>query len=184
VWAIVHRKYLLELLQSYHGADADEETMRHRMLSFVEQHEDCFKRELSIGHITGSAWIINPSRTKALMLHHRKLDRWLQPGGHSDGDPNTLHVALREASEESGIEPTHIKPVSENIFDIDIHTIPASKKEAQHEHFDVRFLLEIDDTLPLISNEESNELAWLSFEEVHRFNNDRSIERMLEKSKT
>ena len=115
------------------------------------------------------------------MLHHRKLDRWLQPGGHSDGDPNTLNVALREASEESGIDLSHIKHIGEGIFDVDIHTIPENKKESQHDHFDVRFLLEIDDSLPLISNEESNEVKWLSFSEVKDFNNDRSIERMLDK---
>ena len=157
--------------------------MRQRMLQFVKQNKDCFKRELAIGHITGSAWIVNPARTKTLMLHHRKLDRWLQPGGHSDGDPNTLAVALREASEESGIHIDNIKPVGEVIFDVDIHTIPTNKKEVQHEHFDVRFLLEIDDRLPLVSNEESNEVRWLSLGDVSDFNTDRSIERMLIKTR-
>ena len=178
----MQRDYLENLLNKYEGVDSDEEQMRQRMLLFVKQNEDCFKRELVIGHVTGSAWIVNPERTKTLMLHHRKLNRWLQPGGHSDGNPDTLAVALREASEESGIDLKNIKPVYETIFDVDIHTIPTNKKEAQHDHFDVRFLLEIDDQLPLISNEESNEVKWLALDEVNAFNDDRSIERMLKKT--
>lgn len=178
----MQREYLQNLLEKYTGIDADEEQMRQRMLKFVTQNKDCFKRELVIGHITGSAWIVNPARTKTLMLHHRKLNRWLQPGGHSDGDPDTLAVALREASEESGIDLRHIKPVYDTIFDVDIHTIPTNKKEIEHDHFDVRFLLEIDDQLPLISNEESNEVKWLALDEVSAFNHDRSIERMLKKT--
>lgn len=178
----MQRDYLENLLNEYRGVDSDEEQMRQRMHQFVKQNEDCFKRELATGHITGSAWIVNPARTKTLMLHHRKLNRWLQPGGHSDGNPDTLAVALREASEESGIDLNHIKPVYETIFDVDIHTIPTNKKETQHDHFDVRFLLEIDDQLPLISNEESNEVKWLALDEVSAFNDDRSIERMLKKT--
>lgn len=179
----MHREFLLDMLSQYQGIDNEEESMRQRMLSFVKEHENCFDRELAIGHITGSAWIVNPSMTKTLMLHHAKLNRWLQPGGHSDGDPNTVNVALREASEESGVAKEDIILAKPGIFDVDIHTIPGNKKEAEHEHFDVRFLLEIDDSIPLVSNDESHEVRWLDLDEVMSFNEDRSITRMLEKTK-
>ncbi|MDH5544640.1 MAG: NUDIX hydrolase [Gammaproteobacteria bacterium] len=179
----MQRSTLIRLLTNYTGFDEQEESTRLRMLSFVQEHDDCFERSLKIGHITGSAWIVNRQRTKTLMLHHRKLDRWLQPGGHSDGDPNTPGVALKEASEESGVQLKNIRIVDTDIFDVDIHTIPATKKEPQHEHYDVRFLFEIDDTLPLRSNDESNEVRWLDLDEVKAFNPDRSIERMLEKTR-
>jgi len=181
---IMQRQYLLNLLENYATNDAHEQEMQARMKIFVQTHEDCFERKLAIGHITGSAWVVNPTRTHVLMLHHRKLDCWLQPGGHSDGDPNTLQVALRETQEESGIESKYIQPVSESIFDIDIHTIPARKNEPQHEHFDVRFLLEADDNAPLNISEESNELAWIPLHMVADLNNEESIMRMLNKTMT
>jgi 8-oxo-dGTP pyrophosphatase MutT (NUDIX family) len=92
-------------------------------------------------------------------MHHTKLNKWFQLGGHCDGDGNILNVALKEAQEESGI--FHIKPISTEIFDIDIHTIPANSKEPEHEHFDVRFLLQVTSDEEVIQNKESKELRWI-----------------------
>ncbi len=177
----MHRKPLLALLDAYRGHDAHEEAMRRRMRQFVENHPDCFQRELSVGHVTGSAWIVNPSRDKALMLHHRKLDRWLQPGGHADGEADVLAVALREAREETGLRG--IRPLSRAIFDVDIHTIPARGHEPEHEHFDVRFLLLADEEEPLCLSRESRQLAWVAMAELECLANERSILRMREKSR-
>ena len=90
------------------------------------------------GHITGSAWVVDPAGSRLLLTHHRKLGKWLQLGGHSDGEPDTLAVALREAREESGLR---VRPISNAVLDIDIHTIPALKGEPAHLHYDVRFAL-------------------------------------------
>src|ERR1019366_3306840 len=115
------RTPLLDKLRAYRPSDAHEARMAEQLRLFVEAHADCFERSLAIGHVTGSAWIVDRDRTHTLLTHHRKLDKWLQLGGHADGDLDILRVALREAREESGLEA--IRPVSEEIFDVDIHTI-------------------------------------------------------------
>ncbi|MDH5299814.1 MAG: NUDIX hydrolase [Gammaproteobacteria bacterium] len=177
----MHRQWLLSRLQNHIAHDPQERDMQQRLTRFVHEHANCFDRELLVGHITGSAWIVNPERSKVLMIHHRKLNRWLQPGGHSDGDPNTLQVALREAREETGLDS--IQPVSEAVFDVDIHTIPARRDEPQHEHFDVRFLLQADDSLPILRTEETNDIAWMTLDEVLQHAQEDSIVRMLNKTR-
>ncbi len=130
------------------------------MLSFLDLYPNCFNRELSIGHFTASAWLINKQGTHALLMHHAKLGQWFQLGGHCDGNSNTLEVAIKEAQEESGIQ--QIEAVSPQIFDIDIHLIPANKKDPAHFHYDVRFLLQVTSDEQVVQNRESNELRWIS----------------------
>ena len=154
--------------------------MLDEIIQFVSEHSDCFERRLQCGHITGSAWIIDLNRSHALLTHHRKLDRWLQLGGHSDGDSNTLNVALREGQEESGLKA--LCPVSEAIFDVDVHLIPARKDEPDHYHYDIRFLLKADRNHPLIISDESNKLAWVALDEIEKLADDESILRMLDKT--
>lgn len=176
----MHRQFLAQKLAQHTPHDANEATMLAQIARFVAGYETCFERTLKVGHITGSAWIIDLDRSHALLTHHRKLDRWLQLGGHSDGDANTLNVALREGQEESGLQT--LRPVSEAIFDVDVHLIPARKDEPDHYHYDVRFLLEADRNIPLVISEESNELAWVPLEEIFNLAPDASIRRMVEKS--
>ncbi|HHJ81032.1 MAG TPA: NUDIX domain-containing protein, partial [Candidatus Tenderia electrophaga] len=135
---------------------------------------------LSIGHITGSAWIIDQDRSHVLLTHHRKLDAWFQLGGHSDGDADTLAVALREGQEESGLNK--LTPISEAIFDVDVHLIPARKNEPDHYHYDIRFLLEADRHAALTISSESNDLAWVTLDEALNLSQDESIQRMVAKS--
>jgi 8-oxo-dGTP pyrophosphatase MutT (NUDIX family) len=176
----MHRKYLQNKLAQHQPFDDNEAAMLEQIIRFVGQYSDCFERSLDVGHITGSAWIVDQEHSHALLTHHRKLDRWLQLGGHSDGDPDTLAVALREGREESGLK--EITPVSELIFDVDVHLIPARKSEPDHYHYDVRFLLEANRNMPLAISEESNELAWAPLEEILALAPDASIRRMVEKS--
>jgi 8-oxo-dGTP pyrophosphatase MutT (NUDIX family) len=154
--------------------------MHRTLLRFVESERDCFERRLLSGHVTGSAWIVNPAGDRALLTHHRKLDRWLQLGGHADGDPDILAVALREAREESGL--SDVRPLSEAIFDLDVHPIPARGAEPRHLHYDVRFLLEADDAAPLTISHESKDLAWVDLAEIARYSTEASITRMTAKS--
>lgn len=130
-----------------------------RILHFVAETPDCFCRTHAAGHITGSAWLLNPAGDKALLTLHRNLKRWMQTGGHADGDPDVLRTALREAEEESGI--TGIRPLCTGIMDVDIHTIPANprKGEGEHLHYDIRFLLQAPHEAYVISDE-SDDLAW------------------------
>jgi 8-oxo-dGTP pyrophosphatase MutT (NUDIX family) len=176
----MHRRSLISLLEAYTPSDATDAAARDRILRFVRAHDDCFERSLLEGHVTGSAWIINASRTRCLLTHHRKLDRWLQLGGHADGQTDALDVAMREAREESGL--TSLRPVSEAIFDCDVHPIPGRRSEPEHFHYDVRFLLEADDAEPLVLSEESKELAWVALADVASLESDESVMRMVAKT--
>lgn len=179
----MHRHELLNLLQRHKTTFMEEAAYRSRAISFVQQHETCFHRELWPAHVTGSGWVVNSQLTHALMLHHKKLDRWFQPGGHADGEADILAVALKETSEETGLTPDAIHLLSPNIFDIDIHAIPARGKEPRHEHIDIRFLIEIDDTLAVPGNNESHQVLWVPLHKVPRFNNNLSTYRMVEKTR-
>ena len=125
-----------------------------------------FNRANDIAHITASAFVLSPDRRHVLLMHHAKLDRWLQPGGHCDSCTDVRRAAEREAQEETGL--TSLRLISNDIFDIDIHEIPARGKEPTHLHYDVRFLFEADPSLPLQQNSESKQLAWMTVEEMHR----------------
>ena len=154
--------------------------MAERIGRFVTAHPDCFERSLAIGHVTGSAWVVDPERRHALLTHHRKLGKWLQPGGHADGDPDTLRVAQREAREESSLE--QIRVVSEAIFDVDIHVIPARGAEPEHLHYDIRFLLEAGRGATLAPSSESQSLAWVALGAIAKLNPEESILRMVRKT--
>lgn len=175
----MHRAPLLKHINDYQPYDADEHEMHARLLRFVESQPRCFERSLEIGHVTGSAWIVDCTRSHVLLTHHRKLDRWLQLGGHADGEADILNVALREAREESGVQ--EINPLLDGIFDIDVHVIPARHQEPQHFHYDVRWLLEVDRGLPLVVSSESKDLAWVALEDIESLTQDRSITRMASK---
>jgi 8-oxo-dGTP pyrophosphatase MutT (NUDIX family) len=173
----MNRQTLLQQLARHRPFNEHEARMRERMAAFVEAHEDCFERSLAIGHVTGSAWVVNTGRTHVLLTHHAKLNKWLQPGGHADGDPDILRVALREAREESGLKS--LRAFSEEIFDVDAHDIPARGAEAAHTHYDIRFLLEAEMDEPLEITDESHDLAWVPLTGVARLNTDESVLRMV-----
>jgi 8-oxo-dGTP pyrophosphatase MutT (NUDIX family) len=175
----MHRNHLLLQLRAYHPSDPHENEMRLRIIEFVGAHADCFERTQTAGHITASALIVNTRRTHTLMTHHHKLEKWLQLGGHSDGDPDPLNVALREAEEESGVQG--IRPVSKEIFDVDVHPIPARKNEPEHFHYDIRFLFEADDTHELTITSESKDLAWIPVKDIEQYSTEESILRMVRK---
>ena len=179
----MHRKQLLDLLKQHKTRFMDEAAFVSRAIHFIEAHEDCFYRELWPIHVTGSAWVVNSRRDSVLLLHHRKLDQWFQPGGHADGDADILRVALKETAEETGLEERHIKLVDEDVFDVDIHRIAANQSDPQHQHIDIRFLVEVDDTLLVPGNDESHQVIWVGLQQVSRFNNNRSTFRMVEKTR-
>ena len=107
---------------------------------------------------TASSWLIDASGTRVLLTHHRKLDRWLQPGGHADGDGDLASVALREAEEETGLPGLRIEG---GVFDLDRHAIPARGSEPEHFHYDVRYVVRAGADEAFVVNEESHALKWL-----------------------
>lgn len=175
------RNEFLKLLSGYKGTNSHEQDMLNETIFFANAHEDCFSRKLLIGHITASAWIINRQMTHTLLMHHAKLGRWFQPGGHCDGDPDVRAVAKKEAFEETGLEARLLTP---EIFDVDVHVIPARKSEPGHKHYDIRFLFSADMLKEeLDSNEEAKAVKWINLELVMEYNNSDSIMRMVEKTK-
>lgn len=169
-------------LEAYRGHDEREEAMRLRTIAFIASDPGAFERTTPAGHVTASAWIVDPTRTHALLLHHRKLERWLQPGGHVDGDTDVRGAALREAREESGLRT--LRFVHDGVYDVDIHRIPARAGEPAHEHFDIRFALEADPREPLRGNLESYELRWVALDALDAYAVDESVLRLAAKVTT
>jgi 8-oxo-dGTP pyrophosphatase MutT (NUDIX family) len=122
-----------------------------------------FHRGRLDGHFTGSAWLVSADGQRALLMHHRKLDRWLQPGGHADGEADLAAVARREAEEETGLRGLRVDP---EIFDLDRHRIPARGHEPEHWHYDVRFVVHAGDDETFVVMPEAKALAWRTMEEI------------------
>ncbi len=157
-----------------------EAAMLAEYFPFIAAHPDCLWRTCVDGHLTASAWIVDAGRTRTLLTHHRKLDRWLQLGGHVDGEADLALAAMREAQEESGL--ARLRLASPEVFDVDRHRIPARGAEPEHWHFDVRFLIEADPAEPLAISSESKDLAWVRWDEVVRLNPEESLLRMVRKT--
>lgn len=176
---IMPHTLLLSLLEGYSPCDANEEAMWLKTLAFVREYPAaCFERSLAIGHVTASAWVVSPDYGQVLLMHHAKLNKWFQPGGHCDGDPDVLGVALKETWEETGVKA---RPVHPNVFDVDVHPIPATAREAGHDHYDIRFLLVADPKGLVEANAESKEVRWVPMREVARYNASESLLRMQRK---
>ncbi len=160
----MHRKPLLHALERYGALHPEESACVTALRDFVTAHPDCFLRTCLPGHVTASTWILSHDRERFLLTHHRKLGRWLQLGGHADGDPDTVAVALREAREESGMERFELAwPTQRGVpFDVDVHEIPARGREPAHLHHDVRYLLIAGAEQELQLSPESHELAWFA----------------------
>jgi 8-oxo-dGTP pyrophosphatase MutT (NUDIX family) len=174
----VHREPLKALLRAYRAHHPDEGETVDRFEAFVLVHPDCFERSLTAGHVTGSAWVVDPSGADVLLTHHRKLDLWVQLGGHADGDPDIAAVARREAMEESGIEDLVLDDPA--VFDLDVHLIPERRGEPAHFHYDVRFAFRAAHRTFRVS-EESHELAWVPVRELSRVTTEPSMLRMARK---
>ncbi|MFU8815444.1 MAG: NUDIX hydrolase [Pseudomonadales bacterium] len=174
----MNRQPLLQLLHDYAERHPEEQATTDRFLDFVGGNERCFERDLWAGHVTGSAWLVDASGSRVLLTHHKKLGRWLQLGGHSDGNPAPLEVALQEAREESGLA---VRPLSTEAFDLDIHEIPARKQDPAHHHFDVRFALQVVGDEAFKVSAESLDLAWVPIDRLEDYTLEESVLRMARK---
>ena len=172
------RAELLTALQDYLLRFPSEHAVVERMMDFLLRELGCFERRTLEGHFTGSAWIVHPTRNEVLLTHHRKLNMWLQLGGHADGVENLLEVALTEAKEESGIQGFDV--IESSIFDVDIHVIPARKSDPEHLHYDVRYILRAKADQYIISDE-SHDLAWVAVNDIASLTHEESMLRMAQK---
>ena len=173
----MHRSRLKALLAAYRARWPLESDTVSRFERFIDAHPDCFQRSCRVGHITGSAWLVDAAGERVLLTHHRKLGRWLQLGGHSDGDPDSLAVALREAREESGLE---VRALDDTIFDLDVHRIPARDDEPAHLHYDVRFLV-VAEGERFRKTDESHALEWVPAGAIRSLTGEESVLRMARK---
>lgn len=156
-------------IAAYAPVNEQERRDKELMLRFIAENDDAFCRENLIAHMTASAWLVNPARDRVLMVYHRIFGSWSWTGGHADGERDLLSVALREVSEETGVD--HLRPVTEDIFSIEILTVDGHEKRGQyvpsHLHMNVTYLIEADDTQPLkIRPDENSGVRWFTPEDA------------------
>ena len=163
------------------GASPDEARFRDEMLRLLSARDDCFLRTCFPAHFTASALVLSGDGATTLLTHHRLLDRWLQFGGHCDGNPDLLAGALREAAEESGV--AGLVPMDSEPVDLDIHVIPANPRrgEPEHFHYDVRFLLRAPRDAVPVPSDESKDLRWFTPDEMRALSEESGLRRLVEK---
>lgn len=181
----MHRRPLYRLLDRYERQWPDERPLVERFRAFCGAHEDCLLRTCAEGHVTASAWILDADGGQALLTHHKKLGKWLQLGGHVDGEREVHLASLREAREESGMSEFVFVPWSGEVLtplDLDVHEIPARAAEPAHLHWDFRFLLRAAPDQDLVISEESTDLAWAPAATLAGFTDEESVLRIARKA--
>ena len=181
-----------DILEFREICDVERRCSADRFLDFVKRHKECCQRSLAVGHCTGSALLTDPHGSQVLLLFHPKLQRWVQPGGHADGDPDLLSVAWREAEEETGLQAESLVPFSSERsgatrplpFDLDIHEIPERGSEAAHLHYDLRFLFLADPSQALVGETPDLKLEWVAVEKVIERTSEESVLRMVRRLAT
>lgn len=170
---------LLRASEAVRGAlpgPPDHEEARRRILGFVAEHPDALERTCRDGHLTGSALVVDPVSARTLLLFHAKVQRWLQPGGHADGDGDLAHVALREATEETGIAGLRVLTPA---IDLDVHTFhDARGRDPDHLHLDVRHLVLTPPGAVVAANHESEGHVWVTEAELADHDVDLGTRRM------
>lgn len=170
---------VLRLLERYAAEHSLEANECARFLAFARIGEHWFERTRQDGHFTASCWLVSRDGLRVLLTHHRKLGRWLQLGGHADGDPDLAQVCLREAEEESGIAGLQLEP---GVFDLDAHQIPLRGEVSAHIHWDVRFIVRCTRSEQWQISDESLALAWVPIDTIaHDESADSSLRRMARK---
>lgn len=161
----INQGKLIQLLVDYElqliEQDKSQREMAALFKNFITHNPSCCERSCAHGHLTGSAWLVSQDQQRVLLTHHKKLNCWLQLGGHADGDDDLAAVALREAYEESGLKGLVLQP---RIFDLDRHWIPARSEEIAHWHYDMRFVVFAQNDEQYVVSDESFALAWWSIE--------------------
>jgi 8-oxo-dGTP pyrophosphatase MutT (NUDIX family) len=174
------RTGLHAILRAHCACDALEASHRERMLALCEVAGDPFRRDHFVpGHFTASGFVLAPQRDALVLVHHRKLDRWLQPGGHLEAsDADILAAARREVLEETGLADLEL--CGAGSFDLDVHALPQLGPEPAHEHFDVRFLFTAR-TRALQLSAESKAVRWVPLTEIESVESDESVMRVVRK---
>lgn len=160
---------MIDQIRQYKPYNEQEEVDKKLILEFIERNPDAYDRSNLIGHLTSSAIVVNESLDKVLFIHHNIYNAWGWVGGHNDGDKDFLHVALKEAQEETGVET--IRPYDRDILGLDVihveNHIKHGKYVSDHVHLNVTYLLVADDTDELIVNHaENSDVKWFDIDQV------------------
>lgn len=177
------KEELIELVMNYEPFDGKEREMKRRVLRFLEENkDDCFVRNKLDGHMVGGGILLNKQGDEILLTHHKALGKWLQFGGHADGEIDLFEVGLRETVEESGIELGKVRWEGREIFDLDVHFIPENvkRREVAHWHYELRFLFWTAEKEYVVS-EESDDLKWVKLEDLEKMWPDEGRMRMMRK---
>lgn len=167
-------------LSAYLPSEARERAFRERMLGLLGSEAPTSRRQFEPGHLTASAFVLSPEGDALLLILHKKLQIWVQPGGHIEPADQSLEAAARrEVSEEVGV-PLLEQGSTPSIFDLDIHAIPPRKDEPSHEHFDVRFCFRAT-TRDFVASDEVTQAAWVKLSEIERLTSDLSVLRAARK---
>lgn len=169
---------LKEELSRYTPENEQEKSDKKIMLDLLEKERNIFTRDNKIAHFTASSWVINEDRSKILMIHHNIYNSWSWTGGHADGEENLLKVAISEAKEETGLKI--IKPLSQNIFSIEILTVNGHIKNnkyiSAHLHLNVTYLLEANDRDRLsVKSDENSGVKWVKIDDVENISNEANM---------
>lgn len=156
---------IYEQIKAYRPWNEQERQDQAVILAFLDKNPDAFYRTNLLAHMTASAWVVNPQRSKALMVYHRLYDSWSWTGGHADGEEDLLAVALREVREETGVQ--RLRPVTEEIYSLEVLTVDGHEKRGQyvpsHLHLNLTYLLEAEEEQPLrVCEAENSGVAWFS----------------------
>lgn len=151
------------------------------MIEFAGRESSCLERGCVEGHFTASALVLSPNSSEVALVRHLKLGKWLQPGGHADGNPDLKSVAKREVWEETGLG--ELRDQSPDIFDLDIHRIPQHEQTAEHLHYDVRYCF-VSQTTELASNGESLDIKWVPRSAIAHYTKEASILRLIQKTQS
>jgi 8-oxo-dGTP pyrophosphatase MutT (NUDIX family) len=151
------------------------EAARRRILEWAARHSDALERSCLEGHLTASALVVDAPARRIVLLHHAKLRRWLQPGGHADGEGNLAAGALREATEETGIEGLRVAVPA---VDLDVHLV-SPPVEGPHLHLDVRYLVVAPPGAELRGNHESTDLRWVDPDDLDGYEVDGGLRRLV-----
>lgn len=175
---------LKEMIKNYIPVNEQECADKDLMLYYIENYEDTLTRENKTCHFTASSWIVNKEKTKVLMIYHNIYDSWAWTGGHCDGDPDVLHVALKEAEEETGLK--NIKVLNENIASLEILTVDGHVKRGKyvssHVHLNCSFLLEADENENLhIKEDENSGVKWVDINEALKLTSEPKMVAIYEK---
>ncbi|MBX5482992.1 MAG: NUDIX hydrolase [Myxococcaceae bacterium] len=179
------RDRLRAALAAHVGADEKERADLQAMRAYADSLAEPFSRTQPEAHFTGSAVVVDPSGARVCLVHHGKLHRWLQPGGHADpADGGSMEAtALREANEETGCTVV-LHPDVPRPLDVDIHVIPARRDEPEHRHLDVRYLVVAQNPEALAHDpNESHGAQWLTWDEALARADEPALRRLLEKAK-